>query len=137
VILMDVNMPEMDGLEATRRIVAEYEKRPRIIALTANVTVSEREACHEAGMDDFLAKPIQANALREALLRCPRREETGALGSAPLEKAAIATPSTRPKLVAPAAVLLSSWKEQPLLDQASLGNLRDVHEFGGPKRCWI
>ena len=131
VILMDVNMPEMDGLEATRRIVAEYEKRPRIIALTANVTVSEREACHEAGMDDFLAKPIQANALREALLRCPRREETGALGSAPVEKAAIATPSTRPKLVAPAAVLMSSWKEQPLLDQASLGNLRDVHEFGG------
>ena len=130
VILMDVNMPEMDGLEATRRIVAEYEKRPRIIALTANVTVSEREACHEAGMDDFLAKPIQANALREALLRCPRREDTGALGTAPPpEKTPVTSPL--PKLVAPAAVLISSWKDQPLLDQASLGNLRDVHEFGG------
>ncbi|MBX3169956.1 MAG: response regulator [Candidatus Eremiobacteraeota bacterium] len=125
VILMDVNMPEMDGLEATRRIVADFEKRPRIIALTANVTVSEREACHEAGMDDFLAKPIQANALREALLRCPRREDTGGPGAAPPGKA------PPPKLVAPPAVLISSWKEQPLLDQASLGNLRDVHEFGG------
>lgn len=124
-ILMDVNMPEMDGLEATRRIVADFEKRPRIIALTANVTVSEREACHEAGMDDFLAKPIQANALREALLRCPRREDTGGPGAAPPGKA------PPPKLVAPPAVLISSWKEQPLLDQASLGNLRDVHEFGG------
>jgi CheY-like chemotaxis protein len=130
VILMDVNMPEMDGLEATRRIVAEFEKRPRIIALTANVTVSEREACHEAGMDDFLAKPIQANALREALLRCPRREDTGTLGTVPPPVKAPVT-SALPKLVAPAAVLISSWKEQPLLDQASLGNLRDVHEFGG------
>ncbi len=131
VILMDVNMPEMDGLEATRRIVAQYEKRPRIIALTANVTVSEREACHEAGMDDFLAKPIQAQALREALLRCPRREETGNLGSLPKPQAAAPAVTSIPRLVAPPAVLISSWKDQPLLDQASLGNLRDVHEFGG------
>ncbi|MBN9417222.1 MAG: response regulator [Candidatus Eremiobacteraeota bacterium] len=140
VILMDVNMPEMDGLEATRRIVTEYEKRPRIIALTANVTVSEREACHEAGMDDFLAKPIQAQALREALLRCPRREETGGLGAAPVapvvQAPAVQPPVVQappPKLVAPAAVLISSWKDQPLLDQGSLSNLRDVHEFGGPE----
>ncbi|MFN8608462.1 MAG: response regulator [Vulcanimicrobiota bacterium] len=137
VILMDVNMPEMDGLEATRRIVAQYEKRPRIIALTANVTVSEREACHEAGMDDFLAKPIQATALREALARCPRREDTGGLGSLPkppkpaAEPVAVEPARPTPRLVAPAAVLISSWKDQPLLDQASLGNLRDVHEFGG------
>ncbi|MBS2037230.1 response regulator [bacterium] len=135
VILMDVNMPEMDGLEATRRIVAEYEKRPRIIALTANVTVSEREACHEAGMDDFLAKPIQATALREALARCPRREDTGGLGTIarPAQTPAASAPTapSAGRLVAPASVLISSWKEQPLLDQASLGNLRDVHEFGG------
>ncbi len=140
VILMDVNMPEMDGLEATRRIVAEFEKRPRIIALTANVTVSEREACHEAGMDDFLAKPIQAQALREALLRCPRREDTGGLGPAPVAVAVVQAPVAQApmaqapaKLVAPAAVLITSWKEQPLLDPGSLTNLRDVHEFGGPE----
>ncbi|MBT9585965.1 response regulator [bacterium] len=128
VILMDVNMPEMDGLEATRRIVAHYPKRPRIIALTANVTVSEREACHEAGMDDFLAKPVQSVALREALLRCPRREDTGSLGSA----APVATAPT-PVAAAPPPPAGGSinWKELPLLDQASLGNLRDVREFGG------
>ena len=121
VILMDVNMPEMDGLEATRRIVAERVKRPRIIALTANVTVSEREACHEAGMDDFLAKPIQALALREALLRCPRRGD----GAAPVvEKAPT-------RLTLPSSMAVNTWKDQPLLDQASLSNLRDVHEFGG------
>ena len=136
VILMDVNMPEMDGLEATRRIVAEYPKRPRIIALTANVTVSEREACHESGMDDFLAKPIQSLALREALLRCPRRAETGSLG--PLPSGADASPpppaSEKPPIPAPTPPPSGgsiNWKELPLLDQASLGNLRDVFEFGG------
>jgi signal transduction histidine kinase/DNA-binding response OmpR family regulator/HPt (histidine-containing phosphotransfer) domain-containing protein/HAMP domain-containing protein len=135
VILMDVNMPEMDGLEATRRIVAEYPRRPRIIALTANVTVSEREACHEAGMDDFLAKPIQSSALREALLRCPRREETSQLGAA--SPAAAPAPDPAPAPAPPPAPPPQApggsinWKELPLLDQASLGNLRDVFEFGG------
>lgn len=79
VIFMDVNMPEMDGLEATRQIVQDYADRPRIIALTANATVSEREACHQAGMDDFLSKPVQAAGLREALLGCPLRKEEAVL----------------------------------------------------------
>jgi len=70
VILMDVNMPEMDGLEATRQIHKIYgETRPRIVALTANVTQPEREGCLAAGMDDFLAKPIVTEHLREALIR--------------------------------------------------------------------
>ena len=128
VILMDVNMPEMDGLEATRHIVAQKGGRPRIIALTAMVTVSEREACHEAGMDDFLAKPIQTVALREALLRCSRREE-GTV--APVPAAPPWVQKTPSRLTMPPSLSASTWKDQPLLDQASLGNLRDVHEFGG------
>ncbi len=72
VVLMDVQMPEMDGLEASRRITSEYDtgKRPRLVALTANVFQSDQQACLEAGMDDYLAKPLDLARLRDALLRC-------------------------------------------------------------------
>jgi signal transduction histidine kinase/CheY-like chemotaxis protein/HPt (histidine-containing phosphotransfer) domain-containing protein len=71
VILMDLQMPEMDGLEATRRIRQHQPKEsgPRIIAMTANVTKDDRLACFEAGMDDFLPKPIRVNELVAALNR--------------------------------------------------------------------
>jgi CheY-like chemotaxis protein len=75
VALMDVQMPEMDGLEATRTIHQEWspEARPRIIAMTANVMKEDREACLAAGMDDYLGKPIRVEQLIQALKRCPRR----------------------------------------------------------------
>jgi len=74
-IFMDVNMPEMDGLEATRRIVERYgNKRPYIVALTANVTQAERDGCQQAGMDDFLPKPVQPEQLQEALIRCAEQK---------------------------------------------------------------
>ncbi len=70
VILMDVQMPEMDGLEATRRIRAELgKKRPWIIAMTAAVLGKDRERCSEAGMDDFIAKPVSIEDLAAALER--------------------------------------------------------------------
>ena len=72
VILMDVQMPEMGGLEATRRIVSKFprESRPWIIAMTAGATTEDRERCKEAGMDDFLPKPVQAEAFQEIIRRC-------------------------------------------------------------------
>ncbi len=76
VVLMDVQMPEMDGLEATRRIIATWDAgaRPRIVAMTANAMEGDRDMCLAAGMDDYVTKPIRVDRLVEALLRTPARE---------------------------------------------------------------
>jgi signal transduction histidine kinase/CheY-like chemotaxis protein len=67
-VIMDCQMPVMDGFEATRRIRATLSGHPLpIIALTANVLPADREACFAAGMDDFLAKPVRQEELRAAL----------------------------------------------------------------------
>ncbi|MEP1199281.1 GAF domain-containing protein [Tateyamaria sp.] len=73
VVLMDVQMPEMDGLEASRRIHADHPdgSRPKIIAMTANAMQGDREMCIAAGMDDYIAKPIRVGLLIDALLRVP------------------------------------------------------------------
>src|SRR6185295_4143128 len=61
VVLMDVQMPELDGLDAARQICAllEAPQRPRIVAMTANAMQGDREMCIDAGMDDYLTKPIR------------------------------------------------------------------------------
>jgi signal transduction histidine kinase/DNA-binding response OmpR family regulator/tetratricopeptide (TPR) repeat protein len=84
VILMDVQMPEMDGLEATQRIIGEWpaERRPRIVALTANALAEDRAECLAAGMDDYVPKPIRVEELSQALLRSrPLRPVADAHGS--------------------------------------------------------
>ena len=75
VVLMDVQMPEMDGLEAARRINAQWpgDKRPRIVAMTANAMQGDREICIAAGMDDYLTKPIRVDALVDALVATRQR----------------------------------------------------------------
>jgi GAF domain-containing protein/CheY-like chemotaxis protein len=73
VVLMDVQMPELDGLEATRRIRARWPERPlRIVAMTANAMAGDREACLAAGMDDYISKPIRPSELASALERTPQ-----------------------------------------------------------------
>jgi signal transduction histidine kinase/ActR/RegA family two-component response regulator len=74
VIFMDVQMPELDGLEATRRIKARRGASPWIIALTAHALEDDRKQCLAAGMNDFLSKPVQLNELTAALERVPRTD---------------------------------------------------------------
>ncbi len=74
-VLMDWQLPGIDGLEATRRIrdiERDSERRVPIVALTASALSSDRHACHAAGMDDFLAKPASLTTLGEVLTRWVR-----------------------------------------------------------------
>ncbi|MDY7229976.1 hybrid sensor histidine kinase/response regulator [Hyalangium rubrum] len=82
VVLMDVQMPEMDGLEATRRIRADLPpaRQPRIIAMTASAMQGDRERCLQAGVDDYVAKPVRIEELQAALLRA-----SGEVAVAPTE----------------------------------------------------
>ncbi|MFN3809703.1 MAG: GAF domain-containing protein [Roseateles asaccharophilus] len=83
-VLMDLHMPEMDGLSATREIVRRMgEHRPRIVALTASVLPAEREACLQAGMDGHVVKPIEEDMLATVLAASPLRRPARARAPAP------------------------------------------------------
>jgi len=70
-VLMDLQMPKMNGLDATREIRRSVpaDRQPIIIAMTASVLPSDRLACIEAGMDDFISKPVSADHVRTSLER--------------------------------------------------------------------
>lgn len=70
-VLMDVQMPEMDGFEAAKVIrERRMERKPHIIAVTAHALEGDRKRCLEAGMDDYISKPVRLEELIEALGRC-------------------------------------------------------------------
>jgi GAF domain-containing protein/DNA-binding response OmpR family regulator len=70
IVLMDVQMPELDGLEATRQIRSRWpDRQVRIVGLTANAMAGDREACLAAGMDDYVSKPIKPDQLEAAIAR--------------------------------------------------------------------
>ncbi len=68
-VLMDMQMPHLDGLEATRQLRAEHPHQPWVVAMTANAFDDDRLACLQAGMNDFLSKPVTVSALQAALHR--------------------------------------------------------------------
>ncbi|HET7403980.1 MAG TPA: response regulator [Usitatibacter sp.] len=106
VVLMDIQMPDMDGLEATRRIIERHprERRPRIIAMTANALRGDRERFLAAGMDGYLSKPIDINGLSVALQHVPEAKKAASRGV---------------------------HSVRPTLDQAQLDNLREVSGENG------
>ncbi len=119
VVLMDVQMPEMDGLEASREITRRFprEGRPRIVAMTANAMQGDRELCLAAGMDDYVSKPIRVEELIAALERT-------------------ASPAPEPARTAPASDLLDTAAFERL--RATMGGglqelvatfVEDTHEL--------
>ena len=126
-VLMDVQMPEMDGLEASRRIRSDWpgEDRPRVIALTANAMSDDRDTCLEAGMDDYLSKPVQVAELLDALRRAGEwhARRTGRPVPASLSAEAPVVEPEPP--VAEEAVAVS-------LDPHTLQNLREMQDSGAP-----
>jgi PAS domain S-box-containing protein len=106
VVLLDVQMPEMDGFEAARRIREMRNGRgaPRVIGITALAMKGDRERCLDAGMDDYISKPIRPEELQRALER-----------SAPLAPPAAACPP-----------------EAPVVDAEALARLRELQEPGEP-----
>ena len=110
-ILMDVNMPDVDGLQATRQIHAAWgDQAPPIIALTAAASAEDRLRCEAAGMDDYLTKPLHVAALAQALERWVAR------GRAPGSHAA------------PAAAAPASAPEAPLMDFARLEEFKEFDD---------
>jgi signal transduction histidine kinase/CheY-like chemotaxis protein/HPt (histidine-containing phosphotransfer) domain-containing protein len=109
VVLMDVQMPVMDGLEATHRIRQEWPPaaQPYIVAMTASALAEEQAACRQAQMDDFVGKPIRVELLVEALERAAARlkpEEQAHNASAPLPPIEPERATVQPAAVDPAAL---------------------------------
>jgi signal transduction histidine kinase/DNA-binding response OmpR family regulator len=110
-ILMDVNMPDVDGLEATRQIHAAWgDASPPIIALTAGASAEDRARCEAAGMDDYLTKPLQVAALARSLERWVA------------QKAPRTGPDARAAVAPPVAA------EAPLMDFARLEEFREFDD---------
>jgi CheY-like chemotaxis protein/HPt (histidine-containing phosphotransfer) domain-containing protein len=108
ILFLDVQMPEMDGLEAARQICQKWsaDKRPRIIAMTGNALVGDRERCLQAGMDDYISKPVRVEELQSAIERWgpmkTRKPDTAFL--------------TRSRAIPP----------ENLLDPAAISDLRNI-----------
>ena len=119
-VFMDVQMPELDGLEATRTIVRDWpkDKRPKIIAMTANALQGDRERCIDAGMDDYVSKPILPEEVQRVL------EKWGSLVTT--ERGEVREPvPAAPVPAVPAAGI-------PIIDLKTIAGLRDMSEKDEP-----
>ncbi|GAC1339130.1 MAG: hypothetical protein NVSMB23_07720 [Myxococcales bacterium] len=116
VVFMDVQMPEMDGLTATRLLRERHGARPRVVAMTANAMRGDREKCLAAGMDDYVVKPVRAENMVAALRRA---------------HAALFEPATAPEAgTCPAAFQALPLERDPTatgaLDPSALARLREM-----------
>jgi CheY-like chemotaxis protein/HPt (histidine-containing phosphotransfer) domain-containing protein len=131
IVFLDVQMPEMDGLDAAREISQRWpkERRPCIIAMTGNALLGDREKCLEAGMDDYITKPVRIAELQSALERWgpsrKRKFETSFLLRSPA--------SPREEFLDES--ILNELSEMPLSDGVSIvRELVDLFVEGAPQR---
>jgi CheY-like chemotaxis protein len=145
-VLMDIQMPEMDGLEAARHIRQNVprERRPSVVAMTANAMTGDRERCLEAGMDDYLKKPLRVDELEAVIERVLQASAPPAIAAPAVEPAAPvrapAPPSRSPKtievdtLIGPRAKSTANGHtehpESPL-DEAAIAVARHLRDLTG------
>ena len=111
IIFMDVQMPEIDGLEATRRIVETYkDNRPKIVAMTAFAMEGDKEKCIEAGMDDYVSKPIMIEEIQKMIEKWSRKPSPNSLGNAS-------------KII---------YSEDDLLDNSAIERLKEINDKVDP-----
>jgi signal transduction histidine kinase/DNA-binding response OmpR family regulator len=139
-VLMDVQMPEMDGFEASREITRRWpgEQRPRIVAMTANALQGDRELCLAAGMDDYVSKPIRVEELVAALERSTARgpEPTRAGGPAgSVGQPTVGADGTSTAVLDPAALQqLRATMGAGFLDELLSTFMEDSRELVGTMR---
>jgi signal transduction histidine kinase/CheY-like chemotaxis protein/HPt (histidine-containing phosphotransfer) domain-containing protein len=140
-VLMDVQMPEMDGFEASREINRRWsgQRRPRIVAMTANAMQGDRELCLAAGMDDYVSKPVHVEELVAALERStaraedPARAGSGPAGSAGQTRAG-ADGTAMPALNPAALQQLRATMGADFLDELLPTFVEDSQELVGTMR---
>jgi signal transduction histidine kinase/DNA-binding response OmpR family regulator/HPt (histidine-containing phosphotransfer) domain-containing protein/PAS domain-containing protein len=127
VVLMDVQMPEMDGLEATRQIRREWPKarQPHVIAMTANAMQGDREMCLAAGMDDYVSKPIRIEELVGALSKS-RPLEGSQEGEEQMDRIPLVSPQGGNVKVEAGSEAPAPAPNAAVLDPAALENLLAV-----------
>lgn len=137
-ILMDMQMPEMDGLEATRLIRAKKEFREiPIIAMTANAMRSDMEACMQAGMNDFVSKPIDRSNLLRALKRwipAGTVEGIAKSGQLPPHDSAHHTPVENAQNPSPASPSIQSGTRDQILTLPGVDIADTIKRLGIPRR---
>jgi CheY-like chemotaxis protein len=124
-ILMDCQMPEMDGLAATAYIREHLDPDHRIpiVALTANALFGDRERCLESGMDDFLAKPVSRAQLGNMIQRWI---------PGPIQASATGTPVPLPKVILPQPPIMSEASQvKPLLPVLNSRMIQELQDLGG------
>jgi signal transduction histidine kinase/HPt (histidine-containing phosphotransfer) domain-containing protein len=131
ILFLDVQMPEMDGLETARQISQRWpaEKRPRIIAMTGNALLGDREKCLQAGMDDYISKPVRIGELQAAL------ERWGPLRLHAPDTSFFRRPKLPPANSLLDPTIIAELREMPPTDGISmLRELVDLFLAGAPQR---